>query len=405
MHVNTRDEFERLFAQGAKKVRGAEESLFDELSGGRPLVLYGAGRIGRKTLAGLRSLGRDVLAFADSNPSVFGTELDGTPVLEPEKAARRFGKEACFVVTVWNPAAPHAFAEVSARLRALGCLRIAPFIPLFWKHAAMFLPHTRLDTPHRVFDNEAAVRATFDLWLDEGSRREFVAQLRALLSPDGFEGLPGGSPNPMYFEDAVCSPRDDEVFVDCGAYDGDTLRTFLSLRGNRFRRIVAYEADPANFARLSTWAAGLLAKHRVRIVLRPLAVAARCTMVRFDASADDGASIREDGDLLVEAVSLDEDLGGGPAPTFLKFDVEGAEPDAVQGCQRILEESRPALAVSAYHLQDHLWRLPALVDSLAPRYRFLLRRYSPGFVDLVCYAIPDERLDSAFRGACVRPGP
>jgi FkbM family methyltransferase len=403
MDLNTPVELERLFAPGPRKVREVEESLFDELSAGRPLVLYGAGRIGRKTLAGLRSLGRDVLAFADSNPSAFGTERDGTPVLAPEEAARRFGKNACFVVTVWNPAAPHAFAEVGARLKALGCLFVTSFIPLFWKHPALFLPHTRLDSPHRVFDDEAAVRATFDLWLDEESRREFVAQLRALLSPNGFEGLPGGSPNPIYFENAVCPPRDDEVFVDCGAYDGDTLRTFLSLRGDRFRRLVAYEADPTNFARLSAWAAGLPAKRRARIVLRPLAVAAERTTVRFDASADEGAAIRENGALLVEAVSLDEDLDEGPAPTFLKFDVEGAEPAALQGCRRILEKSRPALAVSAYHLQDHLWRLPLLVDSLAPGSRFLLRRYSPGFVDLVCYAIPEERLATAFRGARVRP--
>ena len=403
--MNSRDELESIFAQGAERVRGTEESLFDELSGDLPLVLYGAGGLGRKTLTGLSALGRDVLAFADANPSAQGTERDGTPVLGPEEAARHFGKKACFVVTVWNPGAPHAFSEITERLRKAGCLRVIPFIPLFWRHAGVFLPHTRLDAPHRVFDEEAAVRAAFDLWLDEASRREFLAQLRALLSPSGFEGLPAGSRNPIYFEDAVCPPREDEVFVDCGAYDGDTLRTFLTLREDRFRRLIAYEADPANFGRLSTWAAGLPAERRARIVLRPLAVAGRRGTVRFDASANDGAAIREDGNLLVDAVSLDEDLSSGPPPTFVKFDVEGAEPDAVQGCRRILEESRPTLAVSAYHLQDHLWRLPLLVDSLASRYHFLLRRYSPGFVDLVLYAVPDERLDPVFRSACAPAGP
>ena len=46
---------------------------FDELAGpfADRLVLYGAGNLGRKTLAGIRSLGIEPLAFSDGNSALW----------------------------------------------------------------------------------------------------------------------------------------------------------------------------------------------------------------------------------------------------------------------------------------------------------------------------------------------
>ena len=92
----------------------------------------------------------------------------------------------------------------------------------------------------------------------------------------------------------------------------------------------------------------------------------------------------------VECVRLD-DLLARSRPTYIKMDIEGAEPDAIQGCQRVLRENRPVLAACVYHAQDHLWTIPRAVHRIVPDYKLFLRPHMPECWDTVCYAIPPER--------------
>jgi hypothetical protein len=74
------------------------------------------------------------------------------------------------------------------------------------------------------------------------------------------------------------------------------------------------------------------------------------------------------------------------------MDIEGAELDALQGAQRLIRRYKPLVALSAYHLQDHLWQIPLFLQSLFDRYRFFLRPHRIEVWDLVCYAVPEDRL-------------
>src|SRR5258706_10611163 len=88
-------ELETLLEQDPSRVRDSAAALFDELvAPDQPLVLFGAGGLGRKTLDGLRKLGRPPVAFADNNPRLHGREVDGLPVMSPESAARALGSTA-----------------------------------------------------------------------------------------------------------------------------------------------------------------------------------------------------------------------------------------------------------------------------------------------------------------------
>ena len=42
----------------------------------------------------------------------------------------------------------------------------------------------------------------------------------------------------------------DEVLVDCGAFDGDTVLEFLACTQGRFKHVFSYEPDPTNFDKL-----------------------------------------------------------------------------------------------------------------------------------------------------------
>ncbi len=51
------------------------------------------------------------------------------------------------------------------------------------------------------------------------------------------------------YEDII-DLRDNEVIVDLGAYDGDTIREFLTVTKGKYKKIIAFEPDEKNFKKL-----------------------------------------------------------------------------------------------------------------------------------------------------------
>ena len=73
---------------------------------------------------------------------------------------------------------------------------------------------------------------------------------------------------------------------------------------------------------------------------------------------------------------------------YIKYDVEGAEVDAILGSRRTIERYRPALAVSLYHRPSDLYEIPLLLHRINPEYRFYLRRkYCLPAWELMLYAV------------------
>jgi len=370
-----------------------ERRTFADWAGplGDSLLLFGAGGLGRRCLAGLRRQGIEPVAFADSNQSLWNSTVDGLRVLSPGEAAERFGRAAVFVVTIWGARPPDRMADRISQLQSLGCEKVIPFGPLFWKYPEGVLPHYAADLPHKVITASREVLEAFDLWADAESRQEFLAQLRWRLFFD-FDDL---SPpqHPIYFPPDLVRLHANEVFVDCGAFDGDTLSQFLTASGGSFQQVVAFEPDPANFARLNGSVAALPGPMRGRIDIKCAAVGAADGNCRF-ADREGPSSHLGEGDLIVEVVALDRYLGA-TRPTFIKMDIEGGEPDALAGARDHIQNDAPTLAISCYHRQDHLWAIPLLIHSINPNYAFYLRPHDVEVWDLVCYAIPRSAGETA----------
>jgi FkbM family methyltransferase len=383
-----------LLAEDPRAAQSREESAFEEAAGpfSSALVLFGAGNLGRRTLDGLRRIGIEPLAFSDNNAHLWGRTVDGLLVLSPVDAARRFGASAVFVVTIWRGEGTDRMEARCSALADLGCRRVVPFGLLYWKFPAAFLPHYAVDLPHRVLKQKDAVREAFGLFVDVASGAEFVAQVRWRLHLD-FAALSNPVDHEIYFPDDLFRIGANESFVDCGAFDGDTLRRFLVHCDGSFVRIDAFEADPGNFRRLKQWTDGLPEECRGRIHTHPEAVSSERGSVRFNALGNEASGVSEEG-LLVDAVALDEVLADVD-PSYIKMDIEGAEPEALRGCRNTISRARPSLAVCSYHRQDHLWRLPlAIAGAGGPSYRFFLRPQLLEVWDLVCYAVPEDRLRS-----------
>jgi FkbM family methyltransferase len=385
-------ELENLLSETMAQARTRAQTAFDRLA--EPvqdsLVLFGAGRLGRKTALGLTEMGLHPLAFADNNPALWGQTVEAVPVLSPQEAVARHANNAVFVITIWGAGSAHRQAHSRQQLLSLGCPRVASFGLLFWKYADIFLPYYGLDLPYRVLEQAEAVRTAFDLWADDASRQEFLAQLRWRLTLD-FDGLPSPATHPQYFAPDLFRQTGQEQFVDCGAFTGDTIAQFLAGWGGSFEKIVALEPDPTNFRKLMAYIAAQPPETRAKIRALPVAAGVRRETAYFQAMGAPSSAIAANGSLPVECMPLDEILKDD-APTFIKMDIEGAEPAALLGSRRVFETQRPVLAVSAYHRQDHLWQIPLLIRSMVEDYHYFLRPHNEEGWDLICYAVPVERL-------------
>jgi FkbM family methyltransferase len=362
---------------------------------GQNVLLYGAGNLGRRTLEGLRRVGAAPLAFVDASPAAQGSEIDGVTVLSPAAAAQKFGATAAFVVAVWSPSRPNAIAEISRALRDHGVRSISPFVPLFWRYAEEFLPYFSLDLPHHIFERAEAVQDAFAVFHDATSREQFLLQLSYLLSTmDSFD-LPRKGAGGSYFPSDLVMLSSAEVFVDCGAYDGDSIASFLETTRSRFKSIIAFEPDPHAATRLTEFVARQPGEIQNRIRVHESAVGSAAGSMQFDGGGTPGSRESAVGTLTVERVTLDHVLRED-VPTFIKMDIEGAEEDALLGATETIRAHRPILAVCVYHLQTDLYRLPTLISRLAPEYSLFLRRQGDDG-DLVCFAVPNERLQPGLR--------
>jgi len=126
-----------------------------------------------------------------------------------------------------------------------------------------------------------------------------------------------------------------------------------------------------------------------RVHVEPMAVGSHRGRLRFDVTGTAGSSVGAGSDT-VEVAPLDEILADR-RPTYIKFDVEGAEHDALVGGSRTISANMPVLAVCLYHRPEDLWDLPLLVRSMGPDYRLYVRRYSDERWETVLYAVPPDR--------------
>lgn len=350
----------------------------------RRIVLFGAGHLGQITLARLRRAGVEPCCFSDNKAALWGTDLHGLKVLSPADAVQRFGQEACFVVTIYNG------SVARLQLQNAGCASIVPAPVIFWKYPEQCLPDLGIDTPQQLVEQQAQIRQCYSILSDEPSRHELCDQLewRYWRSPE-FLPLPA-DPGELYFPSDLFTELASEVFVDGGAFDGDSVRSFLR-RAKSFQHLYALEPDRDNLARLRAFIAGLPAELRERVTAWPYALGDRNDTVSFEETHSQGSRVSATGQgTLTELRTLDA-LPWQAKPTYIKLDIEGSEPFALSGGQQLLRGEMPILAICLYHRSEHLWQIPNLIHSLAPGYAFYLRRYAEDCWEQVCYAVPPAR--------------
>ncbi len=187
----------------------------------------------------------------------------------------------------------------------------------------------------------------------------------------------------QYFDLEVLWERryEKEVFIDGGAYDGQTAVRFVEWAADAQRAVYAFEPDGQNLGRCADALSGL---DGTECHLSDKGLWKELGRLSF-AEEGFGAKLSETGESLVEVNALDSLVKENV--TFIKLDIEGSEKEALEGAAGIIRRDKPRLAVCVYHKPGDILSIPETILGIREDYRFYLRQYSIGFAETVLYAL------------------
>lgn len=160
----------------------------------------------------------------------------------------------------------------------------------------------------------------------------------------------------------------DEIYMDLGAYTGDTVAQFLSFTSGKYSKIYAVEPEERNFRKLFE-----NTKELQNIQLINAAVGDVPGEIMFTHGVGRGGALGKGKTRPVTQESVDHILQGNPI-SYIKIDVEGGELEALEGARESISKYKPKLLVAAYHRIDDYWSIPKKLLEINPDYKFYLRK-------------------------------
>lgn len=339
----------------------------------KPVLLYGMGDGADKILDACARLGVAVSGVFASDGFVRGQQFRGFSVMSYSAARERYGD--FLALLCFASARPDVMGYIDSIAQEVELL--APDVPVYG--GGLF-------TRDYALQNLAALEAARAMLADEQSRQCFDSIISYKITGEISQLRACESDRAQCMRELI-APHAHEHFVDAGAYNGDTVRELLSYTGEDFGNILALEPDRRNYKKLAAYMEDLGAAARCV----PVAAWSEKATLAFAQRSGRQAALSDTGEP-IPADSIDNLLeenpaGGASSVTLVKYDVEGAERQALLGSARTIEKHRPRLIVAAYHRVEDMHELIPLVKKLRPDYKIYLRRhpYYPAWdINLYC---------------------
>lgn len=323
----------------------------------RPIVVYGMGNGADKLIERFKKYNVQIADFFASDGFVRGHTFHGMRVKSFSEIKESYSD---FVIVL-------SFA--SNRPEVLEMLEDID------AHYDMYVP----DMPvagEEYFDREfyntnyEEILLAYSAFADEESRNAYASVINYKLT-GRMKYLMSAYSEKNELYDELCR-ADIEVMIDAGAYNGDTLKEAIE-HFPSLKQVVAVEPDPKNFKKLARYSETL---DRPEVRLVNAAVYDTVGGGEFISSGNRNSSISSTSsyqhkDTDVALVSIDS---LGVAADYIKYDVEGAELEALVGSQDTITEHRPVLLVSLYHRSRDLFAITNYLRREYPFYRIYLRR-------------------------------
>lgn len=335
----------------------------------KPIVMYGMGDGAEKILSVMEEKGIRPAEFMASDEFVRGHSFHGYRVKKLSEIEEQYGD--FLLVICFGSALPEVMERVTALSEKYET--VVPDVPVVGEGLfdGAFL------TAH-----ESELQEVRSLFADERSLEVFGALLRYRYTGDLSVLRAAESEKSEAL--SLLHIGTNEIYMDLGAYDGDTVEEFLRLTDKRFEKIYAVEPNRRNYAkmrrRLYSLGSGVFTHLNAAVTEEdgPVTFARRSgrgSAVMVENTADGGnafpKNIRTE---TVDGRSVDSILKGNRA-TLIKYDVEGSEEAALRGSAETIRKYKPRLIVSLYHRTEDYITLPLLIHELNPAYKLYLRHH------------------------------
>ena len=183
----------------------------------------------------------------------------------------------------------------------------------------------------------------------------------------------------QYFD--MFLPEDEEVFIDAGAYNGDSANDFLEWVGDRKYKVYAIEP-------LADMCEVIINKNIPHVEVVNCMVWNRKEDLPLLTNGR-GSSMDNDNHENIQGgggAAIDE-IVGDEKVSFIKMDIEGAELKALEGARECILKYSPRLAICIYHKAEDIYEIGNYILSLNPDYKLYIRHYTTCMWETVLYAI------------------
>ncbi len=356
----------------ALKQKEFRDQIISEINASKkPTVLFGWNKI-QVLEPFFNKLNMKPEYLCDNDTNKQGRKFFGYKVISPNDLSKIYSHYNVLIL-----AASH-FGAMSAQLKSL------PIPPQ--KIYCLDIYNEGSDTAKYYKSQEEKIRYIYDHLADDLSKRTFEAVINYRMYRNS--NLLSEIVQPIestYFPDPEDIPlliSHEEVFVDGGAFCGDTVENFVKkCPGGVCKAIHSFEPDPKNFSLLRESTERCPFVHCYQLGLSDTAAT-----LNFSSSLGPSSYVDDNGTISVEVDSLDSILKEAPV-TYIKMDVEGAERAALRGAEHIIQKYNPKLAICVYHSDQDMVEVPLLIWKMNPNYLLYFRHYTDLSIETVCYAV------------------
>jgi FkbM family methyltransferase len=359
----------------------------------RPLILYGAGNLGRMAKQYFERINIDIDAVVDKHAEKYQEDpfWDGISVIHPNAISSKRRQQVLLAVCVANA----YFSILETELFNSGWRDIAHFYDIAEAYNERHPLSNGWFCDELTESDCASIFQVLQHWHDDASRAyhlQFLAW-RHLRQDWIFSGAPMMTGNRYLIPEIRSVLHKRESFVDVGGHHGETSLLFLKAVNFEFNQLWIFEPDANNLRCLRDTFAFLTVSDRKKIHVLQYALSSHNAKREFFDGAGYASQLSTLGNIDINVISLDTlDI----EMSLIKLHVEGAELDVLKGANRVLMTHRPIVAATSYHNRLGLsemaqWLMDTLFD-----YIFLYRLHSGCGTGAVIYAIPCERYGRQF---------
>lgn len=159
-----------------------------------------------------------------------------------------------------------------------------------------------------------------------------------------------------------------EIYLDLGAYRGDTVFEFIDRTNNSYNEIIAVEPDIKTFNKLSAATSNIN-----NLTLINACISNECKKGLFNMNGSRGSNLGVGGKE-IDFLSTDSIIGEKEV-TYIKVDIEGAEGDFIKGARNTIKNHKPKMMISCYHRSDDLINIPKAVLNIRSDYKIYMRHF------------------------------